>query len=76
MPLACESRRHFNSMKVMDENMYFANFEDYEVADINNDIAKDYFDGLTDDEIRDNLKEIEADALISTAEYHDEISQI
>lgn len=60
----------------MDENMYFANFEDYEVADINNDAAKDYFDGLSDDEIRDNLKEIEADALLSTAEYHDLNSQI
>lgn len=76
MPLACESRRHFNSMKVMDEKTYFANFEDYEVADINNDAAKDYFDGLSDDEIRDHLKEIEVDALLSTAEYHDLNSQI
>lgn len=60
----------------MDELTYFANFEDYEVADINNDIADDYFDNLSDDEIREYLEQDEADRVLSSMEYHEQISQI
>jgi hypothetical protein len=60
----------------MDEITYFANFEDYEVADINNDIADDYFNNLSDDEIREYLEQDEADRVLSSMEYHEQISQI
>lgn len=60
----------------MDEITYFADFEDYEVADINNDIADDYFDNLSDDEIREYLEQDEADRVLSSMEYHEQISQI